>query len=128
MKLTRDDYEFNNTQICHIMPKHIELDRALINLYMLLKYEDLVNDPKRYLEQILKKVNCEFEDNQLTFYKFVHHNIDGNRMKRDKDQQIVQDKKYLYELSRSEWLMGTIISSISLKIFGYKFRKPVEKH
>ncbi len=39
MKLTRDDYEFNNTQICHIMPKHIELDRALINLYMLLKYE-----------------------------------------------------------------------------------------
>ncbi len=39
MKLSRDDYEFNNTQICHMMPKHIELDRALINLYMLLKYE-----------------------------------------------------------------------------------------
>ncbi len=39
MKLAREDYEFNNTQICHIMPKHIELDRALINLYMLLKHE-----------------------------------------------------------------------------------------
>lgn len=38
MKLSRKDYEFNNTQICHIMPKHIELDRVLINLYMLLKH------------------------------------------------------------------------------------------
>ncbi len=38
MKLTPKDYEFNNTRICHLMPKHIELDRALINLYMLLKY------------------------------------------------------------------------------------------
>ncbi len=38
MKLAREDYEFNNTQICHIMPKHIELDRVLINLYMLLKH------------------------------------------------------------------------------------------
>jgi hypothetical protein len=39
MKLSRKDYEFNNTRICHIMPKHIELDRVLINLYMLLKYD-----------------------------------------------------------------------------------------
>ncbi|MBN2006291.1 MAG: hypothetical protein JXA21_23255 [Anaerolineae bacterium] len=39
MKLSRKDYEFNNTKICHIMPKHIELDRVLINLYMLLKYD-----------------------------------------------------------------------------------------
>lgn len=38
MKLSRKDYEFNNTRICHIMPKYIELDRVLINLYMLLKY------------------------------------------------------------------------------------------
>lgn len=38
MKLNRKDYEFNNTRICHIMPKHIELDRVMINLYMLLKY------------------------------------------------------------------------------------------
>jgi hypothetical protein len=39
MKLSRKDYEFNNTRICQMMPKHIELDRVLINLYMLLKYE-----------------------------------------------------------------------------------------
>ena len=38
MKLNRKDYVFNNPLICHIMPKHIELDRVLINLYMLLKY------------------------------------------------------------------------------------------
>ncbi|MEO8286996.1 MAG: hypothetical protein ABI670_11235 [Chloroflexota bacterium] len=38
MKLSRRDYEFNNPSICHVMPKHIELNRLLINLYMLLKY------------------------------------------------------------------------------------------
>lgn len=39
MNLTRKDYEFNNTRICHMMPKQIELDRTLIGLYMLLKYD-----------------------------------------------------------------------------------------
>ena len=38
MKLSRKDYEFNNTRICHIMPKHVELDRVMINLYMLIKH------------------------------------------------------------------------------------------
>jgi hypothetical protein len=38
MKIERRDYEFNNPRICHIQPKQIELDRVLINLYMLLKY------------------------------------------------------------------------------------------
>ena len=38
MKLNRKDYTFNNPMICHIMPKYIELDRVMINLYMLLKY------------------------------------------------------------------------------------------
>jgi hypothetical protein len=39
MKLSRKDYEFNNPRICHIMPKHIDLDRVMIGLYMLLKYD-----------------------------------------------------------------------------------------
>lgn len=39
MKLNRKDYEFNNPKICHIMPKHIDLDRVMIGLYMLLKYD-----------------------------------------------------------------------------------------
>lgn len=39
MKLSRNDYTFNNTQICHLTPKILELDRVLINLYMLVKYD-----------------------------------------------------------------------------------------
>ena len=39
MKLARKDYEFNNPKICHIMPKHIDLDRVMIGLFMLLKYD-----------------------------------------------------------------------------------------
>lgn len=61
MKLAREDYEFNNTQICHIMPKHIELDRALINLYMLLKH-----DGKRIVAKIGRgEVDITFIVNQL---------------------------------------------------------------
>ncbi len=39
MKIERRDYEFNNPRICQLQPKQIELDRVLINLYMLLKYD-----------------------------------------------------------------------------------------
>ena len=39
MKIEAKDHEFNNTRICHLQPKMIELDRVLINLYMLLKYD-----------------------------------------------------------------------------------------
>lgn len=39
MKLSRKDYEFNNPRICHIMPKYVDLDRVMIGLYMLLKYD-----------------------------------------------------------------------------------------
>lgn len=39
MKLSREDQEFNNPRICQMMPKRFELDRVLINLYMLLKYQ-----------------------------------------------------------------------------------------
>lgn len=37
MKIERGDYEFNNSRICHIQTRYIELDRVLINFYMLLK-------------------------------------------------------------------------------------------
>ena len=38
MNLVRKDHEFNNPRIFHMSPKHIDLDRVLIGLYMLLKY------------------------------------------------------------------------------------------
>ncbi|MCA9948059.1 MAG: hypothetical protein KDE48_00295 [Anaerolineales bacterium] len=38
MKITRQDYKFKEPRICHIYPKRTELDRLLVNLYMLLKY------------------------------------------------------------------------------------------
>ena len=38
MKLSRDDYTFVNPKLCYVDPKLVELDRVMINLYMLLKY------------------------------------------------------------------------------------------
>lgn len=39
MNLSRKDYEFVNPRICHIQPKYIDLDRVMIGLYMMLKYD-----------------------------------------------------------------------------------------
>lgn len=39
MKITRKDYTFKNPQICYIYPYRIELDRLLVNLFMLLKHD-----------------------------------------------------------------------------------------
>lgn len=38
MKITKNDYKFKDQRICYIYPKQIELDRLLVNLYMLLKH------------------------------------------------------------------------------------------
>src|SRR5512133_2499305 len=61
MKIERRDYEFNNPRICHLQPKQIELDRVLINLYMLLKY-----DGQRPVARTgRKEVNLDFIMSQL---------------------------------------------------------------
>jgi hypothetical protein len=39
MAAKRADFEFNNENICLVMPKHIDLERMLISFYMLLKYD-----------------------------------------------------------------------------------------
>jgi hypothetical protein len=39
MAAKRAEFEFNNEQICLVMPKHIDLERMLISFYMLLKYD-----------------------------------------------------------------------------------------
>ncbi len=39
MNLTRKDFEFVNPRICEMQPKYIDLDRVMIGLYMLLKYD-----------------------------------------------------------------------------------------
>lgn len=46
MKLSRDDYAFVNPKICYVDPKLVELDRVMINLYMLLKYNGLRPVPR----------------------------------------------------------------------------------
>jgi len=39
MKLKKEDFEFNNRQICLMTPRLVNLDTTLINLYMLLRFD-----------------------------------------------------------------------------------------
>jgi len=72
MEIERRDYEFNNPRICHIQPKHIELDRVLINLFMMLKYNGQRPVPKVgrkevKLDYIMEQLLSQHPDKLLGF-------------------------------------------------------------
>jgi hypothetical protein len=94
--------------------------------YTRISYEDLVKDPKGQIECILSKVNCEYEEQQLSFYNHNHHNIGGNRMRRNRNQVIEQDVDYLYKLTNLEWFLGSAITCLPLVFFGYRLSRSGE--
>ena len=95
--------------------------------YIGLKYEDLVDDPQKHISKTLKEVNLKFEKDQLQFWKFVHHNLAGNRMRMKDEQEIKRDTQYIKKLSRKEWWFGTISAFSELKLFGYCLRRDNNK-
>lgn len=94
--------------------------------YLLLRYEDLVADPRESLKKILNRLNCVYEENQLSFYQQEHHNLSGNRMRMEKESGIRHDLRYLKELSSSEWSCGTLLAWPGLRRFGYSLSRSKE--
>lgn len=113
-------------QLWHWQKINIKLHSQFKNLdnYLCIRYEDLVAAPQEYISKILQIINLEFERNQLEFWKFNHHNIDGNRMRVKGKQEIKQDRSYLERLSTKEWRLGTILALPGLKLFNYSIQKP----
>lgn len=105
----------------------IYLEFKNLNNYFYLRYEDLTSAPEQYISKILQKIDLEFESNQLEFWKFNHHNIDGNRMRVKGKQEIKQDRSYLERLSTKEWRLGTILALPGLKLFNYSIQRPFQK-
>lgn len=91
--------------------------------HFLLRYEDFVSNPERYISLILKEISLEFEKGQMQFWRFPHHNLSGNRL-RNKGKQVIQrDIDYLDCLSFFEWWVGTLLLMPALRRFGYGLRK-----
>lgn len=89
--------------------------------YMCIKYEDFVKHPRKYVADILSKFNLKFEEDQLQFWKYSHHNIGGNRLRITANQEIKSDIKFLQGLSFIEWYIGTLSGLSGLKNFNYPF-------
>lgn len=88
--------------------------------YLLIKYEDLCNDPNTTLNRILNRVDLTFIEEQLDFSNRIHHNVGGNRMRGLTDQKIELDKSYRSGISRFRWLSTSLRFRKSLSMFGYK--------
>jgi len=67
--------------------------------YLMVKYEELVCNPKVEIARVFQLFGLSFEEAQLDFSASEHHIIGGNRMKLKKNQKIVPDLAYLNEIS-----------------------------
>lgn len=91
--------------------------------YLLIRYEDLVAYPRQTISDIISTFELSFEEEQLCFYKFQHHNISGNRMRMSNNLRIFFDNKYQENLSYSEWCISTLIAYQGLILFDYPLMK-----
>ena len=91
--------------------------------YLVLKYEDLVRNPKQSISELLNKLGLEFEEQQLNFCGITHHNIAGNRMRLAKNNKIMLDEEYKSHLSFMQWWWATCIAYRGLKLFKYPLRR-----
>lgn len=117
MNLSRKDYEFNNTRICHVMPKQIELDRTLIGLYMLLKYDG--HRPVARTGRIEVTINYIVE-------QLIQHHSDTLIGFRD-HQEVVKDWVYsdlVDVVYRGIPGQETVAAPLPLHLNAYKLRNP----
>lgn len=88
--------------------------------YLLIRYEDFVLNPEREISRILSNLGLIYEQSQLNFDEYQHHNISGNRMRFLDKQEISRDIKYLENLSFFRWWFATIY--LASDLCHYKYR------
>lgn len=66
------------------------------------KYEKLVQDPKRVLEEICQFLKIDFDEHMLDFRSVVHHNVNGNDMKFTSTSELRLDEAWKSKLLPSD--------------------------
>jgi len=80
-----------------LIDKHISDSRIFR-----LRYEDLVADPGRELARMCRFIGLEYDASMLNFREFVHHVVNGNRMRSGSDTIIKPDLGWESELPASD--------------------------
>ncbi|GJL82490.1 MAG: sulfotransferase [marine bacterium B5-7] len=99
------------------------VSRGLANIsasWLLIRYEDLLEDPKHWLSLILSSVGLEFESGQLDLTDIQSHQIEGNRLRHNRQMKLQIDNEYMAELSDEQWHIGTQLAQPFLSGFGYE--------
>jgi len=104
--------------------KQAETERAIRRSgapSLTVRYEDLVRDP----EAVLQRISVELLDGRLEhhawsrFRTVAHHMLDGNRMRLSTDAKVSLDTRFLDDLSRTQWGVGSAAAALTLRTFGY---------
>jgi len=80
------------------------------------RYEDLVLEPKRTLQELLEPLGLEFDPIQLTWAEQPKHSFAGNHARWQTKSELVLDENWKHRLSPSQRLLidvGTILSRSS---------------
>ncbi|MEL6705731.1 MAG: hypothetical protein AAFP15_15805, partial [Bacteroidota bacterium] len=86
--------------------------------------EDLVADPEKHVRALMAHVGVPFEDSQMDFGKAEQHAFSGNRMRLQNADGIRPDTKYIEQLPRWKWWVGTLLAFPVLRYFGYPIARP----
>jgi hypothetical protein len=93
--------------------------RRLDNRIILVRYEDLVNEPYKVLNFILDKVSLKYEESMLRVKSCSHHFIGGNRMRDIGSEELKLDLSWRTNLSLEDKLCFLKIAGFMNESYGY---------
>lgn len=87
---------------------------------MRLRYEDLVMYPELECRRICDFLGITFYPKMIDFTSVIHHNVNGNRMRRSKNSELYLDDKWKNELSVADIKYFEQHAGSMNRGFGYK--------
>ncbi len=67
-------------------------------IYLYVNYENFTDNPEVTIRKILKLINLRYETGMLMFNDFVHHQVEGNRMRFLNDNRIRKSEAWKIKL------------------------------
>lgn len=86
----------------------------------MVRYEDLVTDPKRVLQGVCEFLGLDFDERMLDFRSVVHHNVNGNKVKIGSGSELTLDDAWRRELSPANSAHFLHVAGALNKSLGYE--------
>jgi hypothetical protein len=88
--------------------------------WIMIRYEDLARDPVRELKKVCSFIKVQYDKDMLNFSKKINHNIGGNRMRFEKNQEIKLDEAWKHDLTNQEKMVFCLIGGIINRLLSGK--------